>query len=1855
MPTTVNIPNVGRVRFPDEMSPEQVAAESQSLYDSKIKEISAVKPVEPSALDSIADTVVGLTASVGRGIKAAQAIPEVIALAGVKDAHKPSIKQERRAFERAMSDPRYQDELTAAGDDATAMQRAESLFGPTSKLDTAMTPQTARQEAVVQDVATQQREITALPKSEAQERLSKAQSTKDKWNVWLRDPVELTMSIALESLPPSIAGALIGAPAGPGGVAAGAGAASGLATFSGELLSAAGEQGVDVRDPEALLKWVQNGEAFGKAVDAAFTKSVIVGTIDAATARTAGQFVKPALSQGFQKFATASAKELGVQMAGGAGGEALAQVATGKPLDTFDIAMEAVAEAVSTPGEVLVNLAERNHLPATAEVLRENAETLKVEANVESRESKASPVPEKPDSIAKQLDVTLDPASSKAVTLITPGSPLPPLSEGLERVPVGQHGTADFNPAKTTRDAVLAAAEGKDFDGTLLGMSRPAKPEPVGNTVVQTTKDGVPVLDEVVPPTPEAIATATAAHKAAVPGGETKVVPAETVLTERQGEFPSRVIRRSDYKTESEWAEAVAATERWANDPNQFSSKASPSLHEPWTKAILQVVPLGNGFAVEYAGQRVGYGKTEAAAISAAERTHAEFRGKPLQLSPATESTATTVPRTGSPSLEEIGDRPGETISTESSNAPPTPPPGRPAETTAPDGTLPAPTGDVAGRPAPVAGEVGVAEVAKRFSIKEENGLIYVADATQPMVQYGNSLKDTPANRTRLGKLASDFNTGVRPIPKLGYTPKPKAAPVEKATAKMQEQVSEVAKTEGARPAKEIKSELVQRLEEALEKAPEQAALNEQQLQALKQSPRKVGYKDMPGYEGRGTEQEMITSVRWAEKENTRIHSEWVSTVKATGVEQVTIEIPGDGTFTVWNTKEALTELLDRAKKLSTQSTAPDKTAYTKPKPTGNFDADVWVESSEPTHDVTVRVGVGKESAEVVRKGREIKIKGHDDKKLFLTSEGTEFRITEPRTGLSVGTGKTISKAIEDAQSKLAKAGFEKALADGLKQNGERPAPKPLNPQPQSLGGMNPADVGELRKAQLAQLTDSVQAMADSGKASVEKAFGLGESLAGVKESITGALDGLRAAGMVLKRVLEGKPVVTDWRRMLGDRHLALSESALNARKWMKQVLKAIPDPKVREAISNWVDTGGDDALLAKAAAETKERYRAGYEMARKLTPEQLTVAQNLRNYFESRLQEAIDAGILEDGIENYIHRIYEAESDWKKGVVAELRSGLFTGRPGLAKQRVFEYDFEAEKAGKRPIKDFAKRVVAYDLALNKAIADRQAVKAMMEITMPDGRPMIDVGGGGKVIENAAGETDATLINRTQKRISEDETENRGDFKAYDHPALRKWKWAANDAAGKPIFVQGDVLVHPEALKQVEVLFDRSRVRKNPVGNVALKFSSTIKQTMLDLSLFHQVQIGIHGMEHKTFKPVTEIDFTNPDVRGLIKGGATVGETSGRELFSEGLAGSSLTRHVPWLGQRVEAYQDYLFGDYIPRLKMAMGLHALERNRSRFPKLSPEQLYQMTADQMNAAFGELNYEMLGRSKTMQDALRLSLLAPDFLEARSRFVAQAFTKLGKEQRVALLLGAGLMFVTARILNKLLNDEYRWEPKNWFSVVYKGRSYGLRTVQGDLIHAVTDPGKFTNHRLNPVYGKPVLEFVTGRDYFGRERDLADKARDMAATPIPISLRGLFSGQELTLLESFLNSIGAVVKRDSPSSKMAELAKEWKEENKIKSLPGDFVYDADKDEFRDIKLAAERGDESAVRSEVAKAITGGLTKRQIIQHFTISERHQFSGSSRNEQKFVASLTADEKKIYEDARAERKRMKDLVLRASR
>jgi hypothetical protein len=82
----------------------------------------------------------------------------------------------------------------------------------------------------------------------------------------------------------------------------------------------------------------------------------------------------------------------------------------------------------------------------------------------------------------------------------------------------------------------------------------------------------------------------------------------------------------------------------------------------------------------------------------------------------------------------------------------------------------------------------------------------------------------------------------------------------------------------------------------------------------------------------------------------------------------------------------------------------------------------------------------------------------------------------------------------------------------------------------------------------------------------------------------------------------------------------------------------------------------------------------------------------------------------------------------------------------------------------------------------------------------------------------------------------------------------------------------------------------------------------------------------------------------------------------------------------------------------------------------------------------------------------------------------------------------------------------------------------------------------------------------------------------------------------------------------------------------------------------------LAARYGDTAAIRSEIIKAKEAGVTPEQIHKHYALSAKHLFTGSTKaNEEKFKASLTADQRKQYQDAVRERNSIASKISAAQK
>lgn len=760
-----------------------------------------------------------------------------------------------------------------------------------------------------------------------------------------------------------------------------------------------------------------------------------------------------------------------------------------------------------------------------------------------------------------------------------------------------------------------------------------------------------------------------------------------------------------------------------------------------------------------------------------------------------------------------------------------------------------------------------------------------------------------------------------------------------------------------------------------------------------------------------------------------------------------------------------------------------------------------------------------------------------------------------------------------------------------------------------------------------------------------------GGKLVGARQAIGRGLNSVRATWLALKNGYLRPPAITDYRESVKDWQAADQRTSFEARQFVQKIRETIKDSLTREAITNYIQADGDLNLLRQRAAASNLKYAPGYEAATKLTPAQITLAANIRQYFDGMLQDGINAGILSHGIDNYINQVWKRPNKITRELQAAVDTGKLQTSFQFARQRIFGSFFEGEQAGYEPAaKDVSALVAAYDIGFNRALAARGFVKALRDAKASDGEPVVKFSGMSQAIPANAAPPEAYLI-RSRSLPESAATADGRPYLPVDHPALRGWKLSVQEGAEAKTFYQADMLVHPEVAANLRRVLGGSAFRQGTLGffvSPLLKVGAVAKQTKLSLSVFHLDQEGLHGIFHRINPTnIEQLDFNNPTQYALVRGGLQVADYHAMELFSEGLRGGGLVSKIPVLGKLQNRFNEFLFKDYIPRLKMTMALHAYERNLGRYDKqFTPDQIAEITASQANAAFGELNYKLLGRSASVQDFMRLTLLAPDFLEARTRFVGQALKPYGAEQRAAIFLMGATLYAGSRIFNQLLDGEPHWDKP--FSVVYNGREYRLRTVIGDVFEFGTDPRRFFYNRFSP-WLKTAVTVGTGRDYRGLRLTNWEQVKDVLSWMVPIPFGG---SEPANLTQRLLGSSGVSNKPSATAvNEMYDAARTFRDNLADPKAKAEVarakkeVY-AESDYRRLSQFLRENDRERAISEMVRLMVEQGKPPETMNEYYSNLPTRPFSGSQSLEARFLDQLDNIGRLRYQRAIQERQQL---------
>ncbi len=792
---------------------------------------------------------------------------------------------------------------------------------------------------------------------------------------------------------------------------------------------------------------------------------------------------------------------------------------------------------------------------------------------------------------------------------------------------------------------------------------------------------------------------------------------------------------------------------------------------------------------------------------------------------------------------------------------------------------------------------------------------------------------------------------------------------------------------------------------------------------------------------------------------------------------------------------------------------------------------------------------------------------------------------------------------------------------------------------------------------------------------------------------------GMKAVRSVYDAIGERKEF-HDFRRTILAYSARAQQSYQEIDNFTRELKRSVPDPATRAAMADWREAGGDDALLAQRAAQSKGELAKGYEAARNLTPEQKALADEYGKKVEELRQRALKVGINIDERPNYVTHI----------ATQNALARLFFGKKldasvKWAKERTHETFFHGEQAGVTyKTKDLSDLYAKYAHDINHAVNSKLLVAEMTKGTAKDGRPLIAPADGmvSVVDDPKSGASPIFVLPGMPPKGAE-------GYESLNQPALREWTWKAADENGNPIFVKGELRVHPDVATHLNNILGESAIRKmfsSPSETAATAATKAVSKFLVDdarqygkatlfgfLQPFHQVTEGQHA---SLFHHVNPVGVAKPDLindpvairaaqHGLmlapdrISAGTFIegsgGDSNknlttlalrgaGKLLGKAGSIGKAAGKAPTALADAADTYQHYLFHDYIPGLKLKTYNELLGRNTKRYAadiqagKVSLDDVEYVTATQVNASYGHLNMTDIGRSPTLQHLMQITMMAPDFTEARARFAGQGVKgvvdKSGREQLKALAIGAATIYGATRVINKLVDDD--WHNDHPFEVVVGNRRYGMRNVPEDMWRAATDSWKFTAGRASPV-AKTGLELLTQTNYRGEHTTAGETLTNAIAGIVPINLQPLTRplsqegrNKDTSLFEQALSAVGVNVFRYSPTTKIYDMADEWKKKNSedYGIAPDNTVYAASK--YRQLRYALEDSDNDKAAREIDNLLKSEkISPHKLTQRVKQSLTGDFTGSAKTDKAFRNSLDEKDKALFDAAK---ERQKLLVKR---
>ena len=537
----------------------------------------------------------------------------------------------------------------------------------------------------------------------------------------------------------------------------------------------------------------------------------------------------------------------------------------------------------------------------------------------------------------------------------------------------------------------------------------------------------------------------------------------------------------------------------------------------------------------------------------------------------------------------------------------------------------------------------------------------------------------------------------------------------------------------------------------------------------------------------------------------------------------------------------------------------------------------------------------------------------------------------------------------------------------------------------------------------------------------------------------------------------------------------------------LRDTIKALA-PNEQNAIQFYLDANGDKNYLQSVLSnpDTKlDPYRADIQQALNLSPEGQKAAEMAKQYYKESGQYSKDMGSTKNILDNYAARMWEQPP--KGTIKSELNKPGLSTYTSHSQQRVYEHLADGILNDKTPATLNAGDLLSIH---NQEMARANTNRALAQ--------SLESNGLGKYqFEKPA--QGFTAIDSLGKDI----------------PTTHE---------GKPAIVHQSYVIPDGIAKGLQAITDPDYIKKIDMFRGLQKYQGLVKTVDLAYSLFHHITLtaqaiyNTHGgvdfiknfdnlskVGSKSFNEAeqwgaqhglmtTKIDDNADIMRKLVQDEGVYGKITNFPVIKQGL-------------QLAEANSNFLFGKVQRWLKVTDFQNKATAFVGKNPNMQNAEVtkgLRSIAEQVNNAYGGLNWKSLGVTPSVQSALRLGFLAPDWTASSILMGKQAFTKgpggnAARTQYAIGLLGGAIL---TEGLNYLLTGHYtdknpkghelevQVQPDVYISMFRSGigdaTKLGSNIVQ-DGVGGGTS--RFLQGKLSPLI-RTGITMATNRDYLGRQ---------------------------------------------------------------------------------------------------------------------------------------------------------------------